>query len=336
MVSVVIPVYNMEKYLDKCILSVLSQTYNDYEIILVNDGSIDDSERIIDRYAVEYPTIVRKINKENGGLSSARNAALQIVKGKYVTFLDSDDYYDRNYLKILVEKAEKEGLDVVCSGQNKVTEDGIVLKTIRYKLRNGKCLQRRLNISGKLYKADYIRKWKLRFPEGKIYEDNSFNLQAFFLSTNIGFLEYEGYFQVVHEGSITSKVIDPAKLPFDEWSRVAEKVHSERVHGVDLEHFDFIFLSFITYFLMVRNRGREYLPNENRNRSMENITGIAVILESIINDSFPHYGRNKYCNPLRLNDLLLTQKIGTWVVFYFAKYKKLDKLVKLVYSLPIG
>ena len=104
MISVIIPIYNVENYLKKCIESVINQTYKNLEIILVNDGSNDNSKNIID----EYSTIdnrIKVINKENGGLSDARNAGIEIAKGDYITFLDSDDWIELNmYEKLYQEK----------------------------------------------------------------------------------------------------------------------------------------------------------------------------------------------------------------------------------------
>ena len=332
-VSVVIAVYNMEKYLDYCVESIISQTYQDFEVILVNDGSKDSSETIIDKYCSLYPGKFIKINKENGGLSSARNIAFPHVRGKYITFLDADDYYDKKYLELLVTKAESENLDMVCSGQNKVTMDGTILNIISYKLKNGTTLQRRLNISGKLYKMDYVRKFDMKFPIGKTYEDNSFNMQAFFLSPKVGFIDYEGYNQVVHEGSITSKPIDSSRLPFDEWEMCAKKIKNSGVPGVDIELFDFTYVSFLTYFLMVRNRKREYLSNDNKKQSMDSVYEITSVFEKIVNENFVGYRKNKYLNIFKNKELPLSQKIGTLAFYTFCRMHKLKLLVKIVYSI---
>lgn len=335
-VSVVIAVYNMERYLRYCINSVLEQTYEDYEIVLVNDGSTDSSEQIIDEYIAKYPKKVRKINKTNGGQSSARNIALPRIHGRYVTFLDADDYYDKEYLKNLVQKAESENLDMVVSGQYKVTVDGKIIKTIHYSLKNGQTSQRRLNISGKLYRTEYIQRWNITFPEGKLYEDNSFNLQAYFLSDKIGFLEYEGYYQVVHEGSTTANSIDASILPFEEWKMVCKKIKESNVKGVDLELFDFTFVSFITYFLIVRNRKREYLPNKNRDKSMKSVWIIVDEFEKMICDNFNKISTNKYCSLIKNRDIAITQKIGVSILGRFANKKKLKVLVSIIYRKSYG
>ena len=99
-ISIIIPVYNVEKYLERCIKSVLNQDYKNLEIYLVDDGSTDNSGYLCDYYA-EMDNRIKVIHKINGGLSSARNAALEKVSGKYVTFIDSDDYVSKNYISIL-------------------------------------------------------------------------------------------------------------------------------------------------------------------------------------------------------------------------------------------
>ena len=91
-VSVIVPVYNVEKYLDKCLDSLVNQTLKDIEIIVVNDGTKDKSQKIIDKYVKDYPKLVKSYIKENGGLSSARNYGLKYAQGEYVGFVDSDDY----------------------------------------------------------------------------------------------------------------------------------------------------------------------------------------------------------------------------------------------------
>ena len=110
-VSVIIPVYNVEKYIDKCMESVLNQTYSNLEIILVDDGSPDNSGKMCDEYAVK-DNRVKVIHKENGGLSSARNMALDIATGEYVAFIDSDDFVETTMIEKVVSKIEETNADV--------------------------------------------------------------------------------------------------------------------------------------------------------------------------------------------------------------------------------
>lgn len=117
-ISILVPVYNVEKYLPRCIESVLSQDFTDYELILVDDGSSDKCADICDEYSKKYPRIIKVLHKENGGLPSARLAGFQHASGKYIMFLDSDDYLFPNALSFLYDKIE-EGYDIV-KGVNKI------------------------------------------------------------------------------------------------------------------------------------------------------------------------------------------------------------------------
>lgn len=126
-VSIVIPVYNSEKFLAKCLDSVVGQTMKEKEIIVVNDGSTDRSQQIIDDYADRYTDIVR-VTQENAGQGAARNRALYLARGEYVAFVDSDDYIDRNALEILYTEARGEQCDVVLFNWNKVDVGGHVLE----------------------------------------------------------------------------------------------------------------------------------------------------------------------------------------------------------------
>ena len=99
--SIIVPVYNVEKYLEKCLESILNQTFKDFEAIIVNDGSTDNSQEIIDKYVNKDQKIFKSFKKENGGLSDARNFGIERAKGEYIVFLDSDDYIDENLLNTL-------------------------------------------------------------------------------------------------------------------------------------------------------------------------------------------------------------------------------------------
>ena len=332
MISIIIAVYNEEERLGRCIQSVLQQVYQDYEIVIVNDGSTDGSKKIIDSYTRKYGEKIISVHKKNGGQASARNQGISIAKGKYVTFIDADDYIKRNYLATLVSVAEEYKYDMVCSGQYKVKEDGKVIDSIRYKSYNGQCLARRLNISGKIYLASYLKMNHICFPEGKTYEDNSFNLEAFFLSSRIYFLDYAGYYQVVHEGSTTSKIICKENLPLTEWNHCIEKILSSRKENMDSQLFEFTVLSFLTYLLFVRIRKREYLSNTDRQSNIDNAIIIARVFEQMTNKYFPYARKNRYMNFLNYKELPLSQKLGVKVFSWVCYWNKLDRFTKLFYK----
>jgi len=127
-ISVIVPIYNVEKYLEKCIDSILTQTFVDFECILIDDGSSDNSPTICDEYAKKDDRI-KVIHKENGGVSSARNAGLEIAQGEWVTFIDSDDWVEKNYFDILYNNAIKANCDLSLCGINIINEkNGFVKK----------------------------------------------------------------------------------------------------------------------------------------------------------------------------------------------------------------
>ena len=143
--SVLTPVYNVEKYIVECIESVINQTYSDFEFILVDDGSPDNSPQICDKYAQEDSRI-KVIHKENGGLISARRAAIAVASGEYCVFLDSDDYLDREALEVINKKIEETSCDCVCYGFNRVNDQGSVL------WRSNDTEEKIVNEKGELYK----------------------------------------------------------------------------------------------------------------------------------------------------------------------------------------
>lgn len=183
LISVIVPVYNVETYLSECVDSILSQTFNDFELILVDDGSPDNCPRMCDEFATKDNRII-VIHKENGGLSSARNAGLDYIfehsNSKFITFIDSDDYVDRNFLKILLEKIEDCDL-CICSVEPFSYENSAPLNIEKPKQINGlfnnvdiwdesiNALLRSIAVN-KLYSRHIFE--NIRYPIGKIHEDD--------------------------------------------------------------------------------------------------------------------------------------------------------------------
>ena len=108
--SVIVPVYNVEKYIDKCLNSLVNQGIDDYEIIVINDGTKDNSQEIIDKYVDKYPNLVKSYIKENGGLSDARNYGVARASGEYITFIESDDYIEPDTYKNMLDIANRYNL----------------------------------------------------------------------------------------------------------------------------------------------------------------------------------------------------------------------------------
>ncbi len=223
-VSVIIPVYNVEKYLRQCLDSVINQTLKDIEIICVNDGSTDNSLKILEEYASKDNRI-KIINKENGGLSSARNAGLAASEGKYIHFLDSDDYIDSKCYEKLYNKIVKFDADFCQFGFNYVNNDGKILNKTDfdefYKNKSRvvfNCFDERqfpfrktwgapLRLYNKQFFIDNVRE----FPVGKWYEDLSTGIKGAILAKKIVCLEEHLYFYRSTPNSIMKKTSSDKK-----------------------------------------------------------------------------------------------------------------------------
>ena len=180
MISVLVPVYNVEKYIRECLDSILAQTYSDFELILVDDGSTDDSGRICDEYGMKDDRI-RVFHKENGGPSSARNMCLDKAKGEYLCFVDSDDIIRKDYLEKLMGaiKADESDLAVCDMDEEGLSDEpskenistGISKETFRNWLYDDRTKQYVLLIVpwGKIYAKELFE--DIRYPLGKLHED---------------------------------------------------------------------------------------------------------------------------------------------------------------------
>lgn len=177
LVSIIVPVYNVRKYLDKSLASIIGQTYENTEIILVNDGSTDGSDIICERFAEKHRDIVRYISQQNAGLSAARNAGLDIAQGDYITFVDSDDTIEPDLVESLVIIASAHKSDMIISKFSKPKGSGEVTDVVP-----AEALEMVLNQTspfthsacGKLYSAHLFYNNRNRFTKGIIYEDLDF------------------------------------------------------------------------------------------------------------------------------------------------------------------
>ena len=176
--SFIIPIYNVENYLCKCLDSIVQQQFKDYEAILIDDGSTDNSPAICDEYAERYPHL-RVVHKENGGVSSARNVGLDVAKGEWIWFVDADDYIKEKSLELLADVVISNNCDLVFHGLIYVYEDGIVEEQHNSDLvseKDGFLLKNYCYQNGMLlFKADIIKNNHLRFTFGmKMTEDLEF------------------------------------------------------------------------------------------------------------------------------------------------------------------
>lgn len=208
LISVIVPVYNVEKYLTSCLESILCQSYKAFEVILVNDGSEDNSLDICRGYEQKDSRFI-VIDKTNGGLSSARNAALDICKGKYIVFIDSDDYVSEYLLENLYTAVKSEDYDIVQCDMEIVNDfEQDRLHTI-YSEKDLKAVSLEQALNERVYKVSawgkiYKRSiWQeLRFKEGIIYEDEDIYYKCLYNASKLAVLREKMYFYRMSEDSI--------------------------------------------------------------------------------------------------------------------------------------
>lgn len=224
-VSVIIPIYNVQDYIEECLVSVLNQTLQEIEIICVDDGTPDDSMRIVEPYVMKDDRIV-VLHKENGGLSSARNAGLKIAQGEYVYFLDSDDYLKNDTLEILYNYANDNHLDNIYFGAEVFFENEDVKeknsqfltfydKTKEYTgVYSGQDLFAEMEANSdfktsaclQMVKREFLQKNGIDFYVGILHEDNLFSLQVVSAAQRVMCIPDKLYMRRVREGSIMTDV----------------------------------------------------------------------------------------------------------------------------------
>jgi len=221
LISIIIPVYKVELYLKKCVDSVLAQTYANLEIILVDDGSPDNCGKICDEYA-EMDERVRVVHKENGGLSDARNAGLDIMNGEYVAFVDSDDWVMPKYIEDMYENLKEYGADISLSGTIYVYENNKKDMILSVNKNKGLYTQKEAvenlfyqkgiypSAWAKLYKKELFE--KIRYPKGKLNEDSATTYKIFCLCDKISYTNANNYCYLQRTGSIENSAFSPKKM----------------------------------------------------------------------------------------------------------------------------
>lgn len=214
-ISVIVPVYKVEKYIQKCVDSILAQTFSDFEVILVDDGSPDICGDICDDYAKKDERI-KVIHKENGGLSDARNAGMKLVNGNYVIFIDSDDYIEKDMFEYMYNNIQQNDADMATCGIYEVYSDRIESQKQEKDFactgeEAFRCILRGHTIRGeiwnKLIKKECVK--DLEFPKGRIYEDIFYTVDLMQRVKKVAVGTEPKYYYLHREDSITGKAYRP-------------------------------------------------------------------------------------------------------------------------------
>ena len=242
-VSVIVPVYNVEKYVEKCIKSLVDQTLQEIEIIAVDDGSKDGSKSIVDNYIKKYPDKIKYLYKENGGLSSARNFGIPYANGEYIAFLDSDDYVEPTMYEEMYKLAKKDNADMVeCDFiweyPNKQKYDyGVV-----YNGKKEAIEKARVVAWNKLIKREIIENEKIEFPFGLRYEDVEFFYKLVPRLNKISFMKKYFIHYVQRDNSIANTQNTKTKDIFKVLNNVIEFYKNKGYYDEYKEELEYTYL----------------------------------------------------------------------------------------------
>lgn len=275
LVSVIVPVYNCAEYLEKCLQSIIEQTYENIEILVVNDGSIDNSQQIIDRVA-QKDVRIYKMYQKNQGVAAARNCALSCAKGDYYIFVDGDDYIGKDYVKELVECAVKRHSELVICGYTLVYENKRkMIKVVPkgYKRNEKEEWAYRISaVCSRLYSSEFWKKNNMNFKseEKARAEDVPLDLFSNAMAENVCMISETEYFYVQHKKSAmnnTKRVL--FKFPYNAFQEMYNKLHNTQIVN-SRAFFDIGVVKFLAMFQYViylradkgeKEKFKEYVHN---------------------------------------------------------------------------
>jgi len=288
--SIIVPVYNVEKYLERCLDSLVNQTLEDhrYEIIVVNDGSPDNSQRIIDRYAEQYNNLIG-LQKTNGGLSDARNYGLHRAKGRYVAFVDSDDYVDIHMYEKMLEKASRENYDMVVCDFIEVYVDRSIRGTsrVRNDLKSIEEVRKSMidfypSAWNKIYKKELFK--EVQFKKGVWFEDVECMYRLFPHIHSVGIVEEPFYYYIQREGSI-SKSTDPRIFHcVDNWNGIVDYYNRCGFMDCYREEIEY---SYVRYLYATFLKASLKYDKKTYNKALQTA-------HCEVKKRFPKYRKNKY------------------------------------------
>ena len=300
-ISVIIPVYNVEKYLAECLTSVVNQTFKDIEIICVNDGSTDNSPKILEEFA-QKDSRIKIINQENQGMSCARNAGLAVATGEYITFVDSDDYIStdlyadmQKYLpaelicfnaKIFPMSEKYRALQnyIQCKfeGEQSITE-----KIIK---------QTNIHIWNKIFKTSVIRENNIKFPDGLYFEDFPFMFEYLYSINTAKFVTGKGYYFYRQQPNSIMKTCSPKSIHhLYAWHYLYDRF---KARGIYNKNSQFIHKLFRTYIILAYRYSDEpsrpdIIKTAKNYASEINFKGLDKLIDALINNKMIYYGRKE-------------------------------------------
>lgn len=316
-VSVIVPVYNTEKYLEKCLGSIINQTFINYEIIIINDGSPDNSETIIQEYLTKYPQKIKYYKKENGGLSEARNMGILKSSGKYLMFVDSDDYISKDMIEKLYNCIETQGSDMAICNMIKIDSKNQSTKIINYNpgtvniLEDKKILFNLPCACNKMYNKKLFD--NLKFDKNKYYEDLRLINKLYLNCNKVAFIDNFCYYYVernnsiMHDGNLDKnfEIVEAIQSLIDYYQEEDKyKLFQEEIEFLMIDNI------IISTFVRVIRANKHYYKHLKK-------------YWHFIYENFPNYRKNKYIKQLSRNRKIV----------FFCNSHKIYFVTKLLFKL---
>lgn len=321
-VSVIIPVYNSEKYIARCLDSVIEQTYKNIEIIIINDGSKDKSKEILDEYEKKYPNIIRHIEQENKGVAKTRNYGIKIANGNYITFIDNDDYIDKDYIETFVNVLKENEYDIVMGGYRRPNEYGKIIKELE--LQDEEWSKFMIMAPwAKIYKKSYLINNNIEFLSVNLGEDIYFNLKAVLISDKIKIIPYTGYYWFFNTASVsntTQKNITQLQV-YELLNNCYDMVKKE---GLLEKNYKIIETHFIRYIIWLLSFSTKKLDYKTISKEYDKIF-------KWLEERFPDYKKSKLIGFNKPKGEILSIRLMLTIFIRFHKLN-LGKLLVYIYS----
>ena len=316
-VSIVVPIYNVEKYLKKCLNTLVNQTLNDIQIILVNDGSSDNSGKIAKEFQKKYIEKIIYLEKENGGLSDARNFGIPYATGEYIAFLDSDDYVEMSMYEDMYNLAKKENSDMVeCDFYWGYPEK---LKQDIGELYEGKkeMLEKvRVVAWNKLIKREILEKSQVWFPKGYRYEDVEFTYKLIPYLEKVSFVKKPYIHYMQREGSISNSQNERTKEIFEVLEHVIEFYKEKELYEEYKTQLEYLYTRYLlcsSLLRMVKIQDKK-VRKELLNKTWTNL-----------NTKFPYWKKNEILKKQKVGKNLYMKTVNK---FTYPIYCKIFSLLK--------
>lgn len=285
-VSIIVPSYNVEKYIEKCLTTLINQTLKEIEIIVVNDGSTDNTKKEIEKFIQKHPEKIIYLEKENGGLSDARNFGIPYAKGEYIGFVDSDDYIEDNMYEEMYKKAKEENSDMVeCDFIWEYPDKQKIDTGKIYYNKKEAMITARVVAWNKIIKREVIEKQQIQFPKGLRYEDVEFFYKILPSLGKISFVKKPFVHYIQRENSIANTQNERVKEIFDIWDNVIEFYKKNGIYDEYKEELEYTYTRYLLCSSLLRIVKVE---DKEKRKQLENRTW------DELNKKFPNWKKNRY------------------------------------------